>query len=36
MAGEHEFGDGNGPAWLNRRDGDSMDTIGADKAVAQV
>ncbi|KAK0304765.1 hypothetical protein LTR01_007264 [Friedmanniomyces endolithicus] len=37
MAGSHEFvGDKVGPAWLTRREGDEVQTIGAHDSVAQV
>ncbi|KAK0771120.1 hypothetical protein LTR91_022996 [Friedmanniomyces endolithicus] len=36
-AARHEFvGDKVGPAWLTRREGDEVETIGADDSVAQV
>jgi len=36
-AGTHEFyGESEGPAWLARRKGDSLDVIGEDDSVAQV
>ncbi|KAK3113960.1 hypothetical protein LTR53_008202 [Teratosphaeriaceae sp. CCFEE 6253] len=36
-AGRHEFvGDKIGPAWLTRRDGDKVETIGEDDSVGQV
>lgn len=36
-AGSHEFeGDAAGPAWLTRRDGDTVDVISEDESVAQV
>lgn len=36
VAGVHEFGSGNGPAWLTRSEGDALETIGADAGCAQV
>lgn len=36
VAGTHEFQDGDGPAWLTRRKGDSYDVISSDETVAQV
>ncbi|KAK5680444.1 hypothetical protein LTS10_007372 [Elasticomyces elasticus] len=37
VAGRHEFvGDKVGPAWLKRREGDKVETIGEDNSVAQV
>ena len=36
-AGVHEFkGDETGPAWLTRRDGNSVEVISEDESVAQV
>jgi glycine/D-amino acid oxidase-like deaminating enzyme len=36
VAGTHEFCEGEGPAWLMRREGDGYDVISADETVAQV
>ncbi|PSK55824.1 hypothetical protein B9Z65_4702 [Elsinoe australis] len=36
VAGAHEFRNGDGPAWLARRHGDSVDTIGEQGSAAQV
>jgi len=36
VAGTHEFYEGEGPAWLMRREGDGYDVISADETVAQV
>jgi hypothetical protein len=36
VAGTHEFCEGEGPAWLMRREGDGYDVISADDTVAQV
>lgn len=36
IAGTHDFGEGEGPAWLMRRKGDGYDVISADETVAQV
>jgi glycine/D-amino acid oxidase-like deaminating enzyme len=36
VAGTREFCEGEGPAWLMRREGDGYDVISADETVAQV
>ncbi|KAI9803133.1 MAG: hypothetical protein M1833_001204 [Piccolia ochrophora] len=36
MAGEHEFVDGKGPAWLTRGEGDNMDVMSQDDSTAQL
>jgi len=35
-AGKHEFSDGNGPAWLTKRKGSSIEVISKDDSTAQV
>ncbi|TKA64264.1 hypothetical protein B0A49_05357 [Cryomyces minteri] len=35
-AGEHEFSEGEGPAWLTKRQGTSVEVISEDETVAQV
>ena len=36
MATFRDFGEGNGPAWLVKREGDKLEVIAKDETVAQV